>query len=163
MLSPALFKGFHQLAYVTNDLDRAIAAFGERYGVPEFRKLPEGAFHTDLGVEFRLRSALCYVGAMQLELIEPMGGDTSFFTRLFVLPGFNLSLHHASFRLASLEELETLRRSVLSRGHAILLGGDTGSGGRFFYVDARSQLGHDLEYVYISPGRDAFYAALPHH
>jgi hypothetical protein len=160
---PPLLNGRNQLAYATTDLAEAMALFARRYAIPEFRRMPDLDVKLEDGGAMRLRIALAFIGPTQYELIQPLGGKVEFFTRLFTKPGFNLVLHHVNLRIPTVAQYEAVRAGIEAAGHAIPLAGGSPSGGRFFYADTRAELGHDLEYVYITPEREATYASLPHH
>lgn len=162
--TPALpFQAFFQLAYVTNDVDRALEVFAERYGVGEFRDLGEVALALDDGGEATIRIALTLVGWLELELIEPRGGRDDVYRRELTGEGFALHWHHVGFKVPSPEALDDARHDLIAGGHDVVLSGGNPSASMFFYADARETLGHHLEYIYLSPERQEFPDALPHH
>jgi hypothetical protein len=158
-----LLNGCNQLAYATTDLREAMAVFARRYAIPAFREMGDIDVKLEDGGAMQLRFALAFIGPTQYELIQPLGGRIEFFTRLFTQPGFNLVLHHVNLRMRSVAQHDEMRTGLVAAGHKIPLAGRSPTGGRFFYVDTRAELGHDLEYVYITPEREAAYASLPHH
>jgi hypothetical protein len=158
-----LLNGCNQLAYATTDLAEAKVLFARRYGIPSFQDMGDIDVKLEGGGSMQLRFALAFIGPTQYELIQPLGGRIDFFTRLFTKPGFDLVLHHVNLRIPTIPEFEMVRAGIQAAGHAVPLAGGSPSGGRFFYVDTRAELGHDLEYVYVTPERVAAYASLPHH
>jgi hypothetical protein len=160
---PPLLNGCNQLAYATTDLEEAMAVFRQRYAIPSFGRMGDIDVALEGGGSMQLRFALCFIRPTQYELIQPLAGRIEFFTRLFTKPGFNLALHHVNLRLPGVAEFEAVRAGLAAAGHVFPLAGGTPSGGRFFYVDTRAELGHDLEYVYVTPERMANYSRLPHH
>jgi hypothetical protein len=162
-MTPPLLNGCNQLAYATTDLAEAMAVFRRRYAIPSFGTMGDIDVALEGGGSMRLRFALCFIGPTQYELIQPLSGRIEFFTRLFTRSAFNLALHHVNLRLPSVAEFEAVRAGLEASGHIIPLAGRAPSGGRFFYVDTRAELGHDLEYVYVTPERMANYHLLPHH
>lgn len=155
------FATVYQLGYVTNDLARAADVFRTRYGVPAFRDLGEVILKRDEGGEARIRFALCFAGATQLEIIEPRGGEDSLYTDTLPKSGFGLVLHHVAFKVPTLQALEEKRTSLVAAGNSIAFSGGDARIARFFYVDSRSTLGHYIEYLYLSPERDVLHASLP--
>lgn len=157
------FQRFFQLAYVTTDIDRALGVFAEDYDVPRFGRLGEISLPLDDGGETRIEIALCFVGDLQLEVIEPRGGRDDIYRRALPIEGFGLVWHHAGFKLPSIEAFEEAREEITQRGHGIALAGGSPSTSVFFYADTRDALGHYLEYIYLSPARQQFHDELPHH
>jgi hypothetical protein len=147
-----------QVSYVTNDLERALAVFRDVYGVHDFMDTGRVTFTMGSGEVVDFRVALAYVGEMQFEIIEPIGGDVECYREVLPQDGsFAIRFHHLSFRARSRDEIETLKQAARDSGHPL---GYTGTFGdsAFFYADARGRLGHFLEYTYTDPAYDA---ALP--
>jgi len=144
-------KGHYQNAYVTHDLGRAMELISERYGVTDYIQFdPEMALLTPEGEKVqKVKVAATWVGWLQIELIEPVSGFVDPF--LPFLPQDKSDavprLHHISLRRESLEEIraesEQLRLPFVCEGGIPDL--------IFRYLDARSTLGHYLEYVWASP------------
>src|SRR6201987_1835953 len=83
---------------VVEDLDSALALYQERFGMP--------AVHRETVAEQGVDAALLDVGDSHIELLQPLGPDTTvgrFLARRG--PG----LHHVAYRVASVQEtLQTL-------------------------------------------------------
>ena len=76
MDATGLFPGaFRQVAWITNDLDRAMAAFAADYGVPRWLELRNFKLLTGPGTYADVHIALAVRGGVELELIQPLGGD----------------------------------------------------------------------------------------
>jgi hypothetical protein len=147
-----------QVSYVTNDIERALRVFREVYGVERFMDTGRVTFTMGSGEVVDFRVALTYVGDMQFEIIQPIGGDVECYRDVLPADGsFAIRFHHLSFRARSLDELESLQKDAQGSGHPIGFTGTFGDSA-FFYADARSQLGHFLEYTYTDPAYDS---ALP--
>ena len=69
-------QGHYQNAYVTHDLDRAMALLTDRYGVGDYIVFePDMQLKTPSGVKpSKVRAALAWAGGLQLELIQPVSG-----------------------------------------------------------------------------------------
>ena len=147
-----------QVSYVTNDLERALAMFRDVYGVQNFMDTGRVTFTMGSGEVVDFRVALAYVGEMQFEVIEPIGGAVDCYREALPPDGsFAIRFHHLSFRARSREEIEKLKQAARDSGHTLGYTGPFGDSA-FFYADARAHLGHFLEYTYTDPVYDA---ALP--
>lgn len=153
-----------QVAWVTPDLERSMAQFRELYRVPEFLVL-ESAFAADVWGErgeMQLRIALANVDAIQLELIQPVGGGID---RIYrdVLPadGSHANVfHHVCVEIEGSEAdwdayMATLRgpeREPVYVGHL-------GTGTQFCYTDERASIGMYVEHIRFDPATKAQMAA----
>ncbi len=144
-------KGHYQNAYVTHDLARTMDMFSERYGLTGYNTFElEMMMRTPDGEQPQaVKVASAWAGWLQIELIEPVSG--------FIEPFVNLlpedksdpvpRLHHISLRRESLAEIDSECEAlglpfVCEGGIPDLI---------YRYLDARSTLGHYLEYVWASP------------
>lgn len=149
--------GFDQIAYVTTDLARACATFGD-YGIPRFHIVER-----DLDVmvrgergTMRLKLGFAAIGAVEIELIEPCGGRVEIYTEALPADGrFAIALHHLRVRVRGTRaDWERNRDSLAAAGASFALeGGREGVG--FVYVDDRARLGHYTEYVWFSAEESA--------
>lgn len=151
------FRRFFQNAYVTRDLARAEALIGERHGVQDWVHFePEMQVYTatDGRGACHLKVALGWVGAYQVELIEPVSGNMRhYLDYLPPAPGdASPRLHHVCMRVADWEETKA---EVAARGWTVAYEGGV-EGCQFIYLDARDSLGHYVEYMWMS---DALWAA----
>jgi len=143
-----LLKGYYQNAYVTRDIERAVACLQNADGVDEFRQ-----FDVELEVRCRGRSGIAamkaafgWVDGIQYELIEPRSGLVDLYTEGLPADAL-LSFHHLGLRADDWEStLAGIRRSEQS----IVCEGETASS-KFVFVDTRSTFGHYLEYVWMPP------------
>jgi hypothetical protein len=142
----------HQIAYVTNDLDRAVALFERDYGAPGFfvfSNVGTGAA-TPGGPELRI--ALSHVGGVEIELIEPLGDTAPLFKDpLAEGPALDVRFHHVAIRIGGpVENWEAHAASIDTAAHPIVFHGRMGEDLRFFYTDERSRIGHYVEHVWMS-------------
>ncbi len=146
-----LFEGaFRQTAWVTNDMDAAIAMFARDYGTANWYRAQNHSLQTGPG-EFALTHiALAKRGGAELELIQPLGGaDAVYAQGLKALQnGFHVCFHHLCYMLPTREALERVRHTAQARGRAIVLSGSSEAGTTYFYTDDRHALGHYVEYIY---------------
>ena len=159
---PGLLADFFQHAYVTNDMARAKRQFADRWGVRSFLEFESSLeLDTPRGIgNARLKIALAFVGSLQIELIEPVGGPAA---RIYqqALPGsgYKVVLHHFAYRLSGCAGgWQRFRDSVGTEEYPIAIEGhihnDYGDV-RFAYLDTYAELGHYSEYVWASYDIDA--------
>lgn len=140
-------QGFFQTGYVTHDLDRATRHCAATFGVEEFSsmeielplKTPEGAR------QMLLRVATAWVGALQVELIQPLSGHVEAYRR--GLPedpdDFVPRFHHLAVRR---EDPDALMLEIAQLGQPVVF--QTGGNGILsVFVDARALVGHHIEFV----------------
>lgn len=140
--------GFFQTAYVTTDLDQAMQAFDQHYGVKRFHSIRDISFddHTTISI------ATAYVGDTMLELIEPKGRGNSMYE--VMLPGgsdFAIRHHHHGHLYTDEDEWNRVLALVEDKRQPVAyLGGHEGVL-KALYIDTRDVLGHYLEYIYCTP------------
>jgi hypothetical protein len=140
-----------QVAYVTSDLDRALAAFRDDYGVPAFyvfaNDMP-GLVQSDGA---RLRIALALVGGVEIELIEPQGDSAPLFSQALPADGsFAIRFHHVAIRIdGTLVDFEAHMASIDPARHPVVWQGAMGDVMRYAYTDERPALGHFVEHVWM--------------
>jgi hypothetical protein len=151
-----LLANFFQHAYVTNDMARAKRQFAERWGVGAFLEF-EAALEltTARGLEnAQLKIALAFVGSLQIELIEPVGGPAAQIY-LKVLPGtgYKVVWHHFAYQIPGRDtaDWQRFRDRIGNADYPIAIEGrvqnDYGDV-RFVYLDTYAELGHYSEYVW---------------
>lgn len=143
-----LLENHYQNAYVTRDIEQALDIFRTRYGVQDARCFeaatevwtPQG---TGIAVN---KIAFIWIGKLQYELIEPVSGPVDLYRE--ALPEAGLRHHHICMRSfdwdATLAEVARQKLPIVYRG-------DTASGLKFIYADARDTLGHYLEFTSVPP------------
>jgi hypothetical protein len=148
-----LTVGFGQMAWVTNDIDQAVALFKDRHDTGEFfivRDL-EAPLSGDRIAKMNL--ALAHAGGIDIELIEPLGGEDGVWREILRGDGgFEMHFHHHAQMVSSREDLDRLKQEGIAQGFPVSVEGRTADGPGFFYLDCRATLGHHVEYLY-SEGR----------
>lgn len=143
-----LLANHYQNAYVTRDIEKALELFRARYGVADARHFQaEFEVTTPTGKGLAVNKvAFIWIGALQYELIEPVSGLVDIYSD--ALPEQGLRFHHICMRShdwdATLAEVERQQLSIVYRG-------ETSSGLKFIYADARATLGHYLEFTWVPP------------
>lgn len=146
-----MLEHHYQNAYITRDLDRALAMFRTQYGF-------EGFKHFDVTYELKtprgsgtasVRLALGWIGNVQYELIQPVSGWVEVYEE--GLPdGAELGFHHVAMRV---HDWETFRARLDREKRPVVMEGGTPGQLLWLYVDARDSVGHYLEYCWMSPER----------
>jgi hypothetical protein len=144
-----------QMAYVTNDIERAGALFRERLGIREFRTI-EGAT-PDGG---HIRSDLAWVGTLMYELVEAHGEDGRVFSdRLPETDSFAIRHHHLGYLIHDEREWQGIAAGAERAGWPALVRAPNALVQACF-VDA-PELGHYLEYLHATPAGLDFFAGVP--
>ncbi len=145
------FLNHYQNAYVTRDIAKGIAFMESRFGVHDLAPIdleldvvtPQGP------VKLAMRLAVAWVGRLNVELIQPLSGCVDHYTHS--LPAdtedFSPRFNHIAMRR---DDLGSVRSEIESLNLPILFEGSF-DGLCYIYVDARSELGHLLEYVWATP------------
>ena len=112
-----VFGDVRQIAYVTNDMDRALEFFHEKAGIgpwfvawdiPVLECRYRGA-----PIKLQIDAALANSGDMQIEIIRQISPAPSLFTELSDRHGFGLAPHHYSSWSA---DYDTVMRDALANG-----------------------------------------------
>lgn len=145
-----------QNAYVTNDLDRALAIWRDEFGVPEFFVFENDAPGLQASPDYRMKIALANVGGLEVELIEPLAGQAPLHAEVLPADGsFAMRFHHIAMRIGGeLADFEAHMASLDPASHPVAWQGAMGDMMRFVYTDERATLGHYVEHVWFEP---AFY------
>jgi hypothetical protein len=141
-----LLDNFYQIAYLTRDIDQAMATIR---GQAEVRS--EFYYEADMPVrrpsgpeQMHVKLAMMWVGNIQYEVIQPISGLDDIYGA-FVPGDESLAFHHTCVRVP---DWESFRRSVEDQPYPIAFEGGNGPN-YFLYLDARGKLGHFLEYAYL--------------
>jgi catechol 2,3-dioxygenase-like lactoylglutathione lyase family enzyme len=151
-----LVSAHFQIAYTTNDIDRALALFSDRYGVREWQRL-EGP----LKAGGHMRVELAWVGTVMYELMHASGpGSAIYMDRLPAEGGFHLKHHHLGYMLDGEAQWQALMDEVAAKGHAMPHVSESEGFMKSCFVDA-PELGHYLEYLLPTAAGRAFFDAVP--
>jgi hypothetical protein len=137
-----LHNDHFQIAYVTNDIDRAVEVFRDRFGVATFRRndndLPNGA-------KSAIRSA--WIGSMMYEICYGSGPGMELYTDSAPPgAGFVLRFHHFGYLVPDDTAWEALEREIERGGWRVRMRSDIPGLFRVCYVET-PELGHFLEFV----------------
>ena len=151
-----LFRHDHfQIAYNTNDMDKAVALFSERYGIKEFRQL---AGPTAAGGKIRME--IGWAGGVMYELIWGEGPGTEVFQVGLPESGFAIRTHHLGYYVPTedawnevLAEIERAGRKIVHNTHV--------PGFLRAIIVEQPELGHFLEYILPEAGGIQFFETAP--
>lgn len=131
-----------QMAYVTNDIERAQALFRERLGIREFTRL-EGET-ADGGY---IRADFAWVGSIMYELVGPEGpGSEIFSSRLPHGEDFAIRHHHLGYLVQSQAQWDSISTHA-EQGQLAVVARSSNPLVEVCFVEV-PELGHLLEYLY---------------
>lgn len=147
-----------QIAYATNDIDRACSFFSDQLGIREYRRL-EGT----MPAGGHIRVELAWVGTVMYELLSATGPGSDIYVGC--LPpdgGFVLKHHHFGYLLEDATQWDKLLARATKDGFSIPYSNRTPGFMQACFVDV-PPLGHYLEYVLPEPAGLEFFNAVPRH
>lgn len=153
-----------QNAYVTNDLERAMAVWRDMFDVPSFHVFDNTAPELESTPPYKMKIALALVGGVEIELIEPFPGQAPLHEEILPADGsFAMRFHHAAMRIGGdVANFEAHMASLDRAAHPVVWRGGLGDVMRYAYTDERATLGHYLEHVWFEEQfRRAMAAAIP--
>ena len=150
-----LTKEHSHSCWVTNDLDRAVEVFSNRYGVSTFSFIEAS---TPAGGHIRV--AFAWAGGQVLEIIAATGPGFDFYNEMLPDEGFAIRFHHLGFLIESEEEWRNLEQELRETEWPITHSVLTGDFIDAYYIKA-PELGHYLEYVRPFPAGNHFYNEVP--
>ena len=141
----------YQNAYITRDLDQALAMFRTQYGFDDFKRYEvsyELKTPTRRGTA-TVKLALGWIGNLQYELIQPVSGLIDVY-REGLPDHYPLRFHHTCMRVS---DWDKFRADLERQKQPIVMEGGTPGHLSWLYVDARDTVGHYLEYCWMTPER----------
>ncbi len=163
MRTVPLLSGFFQFGYVTSDLDAGLRRLEAAHGIRRFRvkrDVPSMPGMPDMVIH----QAHVYVGALQIEIIQPAGGDDGLYRDFCAADKSALRLHHFGMWVDDAAEYSGLRAALEGQKIPIVFEASLPKVGGAIYADARATLGHYLEYVHLVPDvKRGYYSDVPKH
>jgi catechol 2,3-dioxygenase-like lactoylglutathione lyase family enzyme len=151
-----LFRNDHfQIAYATNDMDRAVALFTERFGIREFRRL---AGPTAAGGQVRME--IGWGGGVMYELLWAEGPGSEIFRAGLPQSGFAIRPHHLGYHVPTAEAWEAVQQEIEATGMKIVHRTAIPGFLQAVIVDD-TELGHFLEYIFPEDGGVQFFETAP--
>jgi hypothetical protein len=154
MTPPLLLANHFQVAYVVRDMDKAIAAMGDKFGLARWQVLamPQGA------PAFRLGFARAQ--HLLVELVEADPEQKSIFRRWLPDTGSAARFHHLGYLVESEAEFEVAMGQFATSGVRTFRGSSADLYD-FAYADTVAELGHYCELVHLRPAGKDFFSGAP--
>lgn len=150
-----------QLCWVTADIAATETFLSANFGVRSWTRLPDIHFDPEnctlhgRPADFVVHVSLGYIGDLQLEIIQPVSGDSIYTEFLAVSPP---GLHHLCFEV---DDMALALESARVAGVDIVQAGSMMGGGmEFAYLDGSAHGVPYVELAYLGPDIKAFYDAL---
>lgn len=137
-------KSVCQIGIVVRDIERSVQKYAEVFGVeppPIILTEPQEKAHSRFRgnpTPAQARLAFLPLGQVTLELIEPVGGPSTW--REF-LDERGEGVHHIAFEI---KDMETVVRQLAGHDIGVIQSGDY-TGGRYAYLDSSPALGTIIE------------------
>jgi hypothetical protein len=152
----SLLKAEHfEIAYATNDLDRARAIFADRFGITQFAPLggalPEGG---------EIQILLGWAGGVMYELLTACGPGSAVYIETLPTDRFAIRHHHLGFLIHDADEWAALDDEIARRDWTVRVRTNIDGFMRQIFVEA-PEFGHLLEYLWPEPAGVAFFDSVP--
>ena len=145
-----MFEGhFYQLGYVCDDIDKGIAQFRGRGMThePHVMEVDQPVDSPQGEVVNRMKLCFIWIGDIQYELIQPLADPLGIYANA-PSNGGPLRFHQTCTRVADWADF---RARVDQQDLPVVMERDLGGDNlKFLYLDARKQLGHYLEYTWMT-------------
>jgi catechol 2,3-dioxygenase-like lactoylglutathione lyase family enzyme len=144
-----------QMAYVTNDLDRARTLFRQRLGIREFARLegktPGGGY---------IEAEFAWVGTLMYELIRARGPGTELYTDLLAgSSDFAVRHHHLGYLVQNQAQWDAVQANA-QRHDLHVAAHNVNPLVEVCFVNV-PELGHYLEYLFATPAGLDFFEKVP--
>lgn len=139
-----------QIAYATNDIERAKALFQQQLGITEFRCLSG-----QLADGGHIHVELAWVGNTMYELLTASGEGSELYMRQLPADDFAIRHHHFGFLIHSEAEWEALQQKIVTENWHMPSLSHTVGFMRSCFVEC-PVLGHYFEYLWPEPAGLAF-------
>ncbi len=146
-----MLTGVHyQNAYITRDIEKAVELFKDRLGVNEASFFEvEVDIWTPAGIgKAKNKLAFIWKNNLQYELIQPVDGFVDIYRNALPCDD-SLKFHHICMRV---DEWYSFRDNVEKMQYPVVLEGGNDQL-RYLYLDATAELGHYLEYTWMTEER----------
>jgi hypothetical protein len=144
-----------QMAYTTNDIERACDIFSERFGIKSFRRL-EG----QLPAGGQIRIELAWVGTMMYELMTASGPGSAIYIDRLPPDEFAIKHHHLGFLIHNAAQWDALEVEAKRAGRPLLNMNKIEGFMQICFVDI-PELGHYFEYIFPEPAGIDFFENVP--
>jgi Glyoxalase/Bleomycin resistance protein/Dioxygenase superfamily len=150
-----LSQDHFQVAYATNDIERAQEIFIRRYGIKEY-----GSLDGELPSGGHICVKLAWVGGTMIELVQASGPGSAFVTSVLPPDRFAIRHHHLGYFVEDQSRWDAVQHEFDLNGWRVAMCNVIPGFLRVCYVEA-PELGHYLEYIYPEPAGIAFFEGVP--
>ena len=158
-MQSALFQRHFQIAYVVDDVEQAMAAFGKSHGVARWDVMDMAAM-AGPGAPLKF-IATAWAGDVMIELLQPDEDVPSIYAGWQAQTGRPFRLHHLGFLVDSAEQLVAHRQQLIANGYPVATEGSFGDSLDFAYLDTTADFGHYYELIWLKAGGEAFFDRIP--
>ena len=152
-------SSFYQVGYVVPDIDKAQAYFRAALGVPRFFIMKHAPIldQTFLGKPAVIDQhvGFAYAGAFNIEIIQPVSGDSTYSRFLESRPGGGV--HHVGLKVPSYDRAIA---DMKASGFEVLQTGRFGAGTKFAYLDTDKAIGTYTEIFYWDEEAELLFAKI---
>ena len=144
-----------QVAYATNDIDRACRIFSNQLGIERFRRL-EG----QLPAGGHIRVELAWVGNTMYELLTATGPGSDIYVSCLPMAAFAIKHHHLGFFVHDEAQWSALAVEAARMGQSLLAKNNNRGFLQSCFIDV-PELGHYLEFIFPEAAGIAFFEGVP--
>lgn len=144
-----------QVAYATNDIERACNIFSDQFGIKAFRRL-EGP----LAAGGHIRVELAWVGGTMYELLTARGAGSEIYAGRLPADCFAIKHHHLGFLVHDEAQWDALESDAARTGRVLLAKRNNPGFLQSCFVDV-PELGHYFEYIFPEPAGIDFFEHVP--
>jgi hypothetical protein len=163
------YRDIYQTGYVARDIGKAVDFLQSKYGAGDFDLKDHDLVVVRDGrsMPLQMRVAIINVGRMQLEVIEPVGGEAAaIYTDGIDLDRSPIVFHHLGIAVpGAYDNWTAMEADVRGAGEdfamAFAYDHEETALVRFAYVDTRRHTGHYTEFLWWAPAFAAGNAAFP--
>lgn len=137
-------RNYYQFAYVTTDIEQAMAHLAREEGIGGYMEMHESEFAITADTSAVANFALAFKGDLQFEIIQPLRGAIDFYKAVLPDTGYAMRFHHLGQHFEDRTEFDA--RVAAARAKWPIVAGAELLGGAYAYADARNDIGHYLEY-----------------
>jgi hypothetical protein len=134
-----------QYAYVTRNLDKAIATLQQKYGYGDFIKFDvDGIVRTPEGSgRAQSKVAMVWDGDTQIEIIQPVAGLVDLYYP-YMPEDDSMRFHHSA---VGVDDWKAFTDEIARKKSIVAYGGEL-DGLAYVYLDERETFGHYVEYLW---------------
>jgi methylmalonyl-CoA/ethylmalonyl-CoA epimerase len=136
-------KKVNQVGIVVRDMDKTIKNYNEIFGISFPRVVVPDYFnrvYRGNPENFRMKIGLAMMGELQIELIQPLEGKTTY---VEFLEKWGEGIHHLGFHVNNLDERVAAMQNL---GVDVLMSGER-VGAKFAYLDTNEMVGIIIELI----------------